>query len=89
MNNHSRTDALYSSVNLIDKSNSLNTGENYDPFVSQLKSTIKKDVKNLGFGEVSKTLRSTLMPHSYNLTPGIEEFQNDILRKMGQTLHAK
>lgn len=42
-------------------------------------------------GDVSKTLRSTLIPHSYNLTPKADTSSpnSNILRKMGETMHTR
>ena len=54
-------------------------------------SSIKKEVKHLGMGDVSKTLRSTMFPHSYNLTPSQDTRvpNSMVLRKLGDSMHNK
>ena len=76
MNTHSRQDALYSQANLMGGQNSFTNGEKYEPFQAQVQSSIKKEMKSSNLGNVSKTLRSTLLPHSFNLTPGKIDMQS-------------
>ena len=51
------------------KANTISHDLKEHSFIGKMNQTMKKEFASPKLPEVSKTLRSTLLPHSYNLTP--------------------
>ena len=67
--NRNRSEGINLSASFNKHSGSFNNGSEYDTFIGKIQNSMKKDVKDYKLGNVSKTLRSTLLPHAFNITP--------------------